>query len=204
MVGKEIIEFFDGKPAVIEVESSDGEVLSHLIDYATYVFNDGKFDLHVGRSGTEFVYDVFYEDIKKEDGGTLSFEFEGTKRKIRRLVDEDGMFLMTYEMPFPADYMEKMMMGSSEENLSMNQVIEAFSDPQYGEVKGFIYEIDGLGTFFRVDSSWKISSSELAETLDDMAATPLSFQSARNAVEKWDKGEKLNISEINPNEEREE
>jgi hypothetical protein len=202
-MSEEIEDFLDAKPGVLEGEDEDGKFIT-FFDKAYYFTSNGRFGFIISQGGVGKEYDVLYEEIEKSDDGTLSFEYMGFKRVIRRFRDEDGTFFMQYEMPFPAEYMEQMMEKSATEGLSMQQSIEAFADPESGEVKGFIYDIDGVGTFFRVDSSWKIPDQEMAASLDGMESVPLSFESAKQAVKKWDGGSSINVSDLDPNKESEE
>lgn len=192
-------EFLEGKPGIFEIETEDGK-FSTSFDRAYYSVRGGRFSFIIEQSGVGKEYKVLYEDITKNEDGTLSFEYMDTIRTVRRFKDEDGIFLMQYEMPFPVEYIEKMM----EMPVGVEQSIKAFSDPETGEVKELIYDIGELGAFFRSEGFWSLSDEGMTKSLDNMKATPLSFQSAKNTVAKWDAGSKINISEVNPDEELEE
>lgn len=194
----ETITFFGGDPAILEKPVPGREESElHVVDSVYYIFSDGDFSLYVQTSGNVLSYDtVLYEDIKQEEDGTISFEFQGSERRIRPITDEDGSFIMQYEMPFPARAIKELIKVEGSSTSPIRQTVEALVDEETGEVQGFIYNISKLGLFFRSNGEWDIPTPEMLETLETSNSIPLSMGGAKKVVREWDEGNKMNVSDL--------
>jgi len=194
----DIIEFFSGDPVVFESYSeNESQPIRRVVDRAHYSFSNGFFSLVVESSNHVHEYDtVLYEDINTLEDGTLSFEFQGSERRIREIQDEDGVFIMQYEMPFPAQAMKEMIKVDGKDNKFASQSVQALADNESGEVKGFVYVIDNLGMFFRSNGEWDLPTPEMLEILDTSESIELTVQGAKKVIKDWDEGKKMAASEL--------
>lgn len=90
---------------------------------------------------------------------------------------------------------------------SIKQSLEALTD-QSGALVGFIYNINGWGSFSRVNGEWKVEATEAsdiekvpAEIADEeiFTSTDIDLSKAKELVERFDADEEITKEEIDSN-----
>ena len=148
----------------------------------------------LGGKGLPMVYPTAFEAIKgSEDEGKIEFSSYGNEYVLRKFQEDDSEWFTGFGLPLSPEMMEEIMV--KDEQVGIDQSVEALTHSETGKLLTVVYDVENLGTFFRVDGAWKAGTPELAATFDGAEITPIKYESAKELVEKFDADEELNIND---------
>jgi hypothetical protein len=126
----------------------------------------------VGPSGVDY-FDLNLEDIATEGLSESAYFNDGEgDYQIRRLVEEDGLWLSTCKIPLPLevlvrivisesnDTIEKLIGAELPEQLPTFESIYAYVDEKLSIVASLVY-MSGYGIYSRVESNWELDDISL-------------------------------------------
>jgi len=82
------------------------------------------------------------------------------------------------------------------EAVDFNQSVEALVDTELNQVVTLVYDIENLGTFFRIDGKWTLGTSDIAIEFDGTEITELDYEKASELVKRFDDNELLTSEDL--------
>jgi hypothetical protein len=181
-----VIEKLTGKEAGYELP---------ILDAIQFVYGGDGDESDSGiliRGGRGMFYPTNPELVAKING-TIEFSaFDGTYR-IRKFTEEDSSLLTNYGITLTPQMMEEMM--AIDEQVGLEQSVEALTNDS-GELVAVVFNVVGLGVFFRVNEKWEPATPEMSETYDGSTITDIDYDKAAGLVERWDAEEKLTEADL--------
>jgi hypothetical protein len=126
----------------------------------------------VGPSGIDY-FDLSLEDIATEGLSESAYFNDGeADYLIRRIVEDDGLWLSTCQIPLPLevlvrivitksnDTIEKLLGAELPEQLPAFESLYAYVDEKLSFVASLVY-MSGYGIYSRVDSNWELDDISL-------------------------------------------
>lgn len=146
----------------------------------------------IGASGIS--YPVDKEMITTNpDNGTIEFSsYDGTY-KIRKFQESDSEWFL-FGLPLEPKMMEDIM--AKDEQVEMEQSVEALTNPDSGELVAVIFTVADLGTFARSDGKWVPMNPEEADKYDGSNITDIKPDMWKDLVDKFDAGDKMTESDL--------
>lgn len=183
-------------PGVIEKQTGEnaGSTLP-ISDAVQFVFGGEDDESDSGilvRGGRGMFYPVKPELVTKTDG-TIEFSaFDGTYL-IRKFTEEDSSLLTGYGITLTPQMMEEMM--ALDEQVGLDQTVEALTN-EAGELTAVVFDVAGMGTFFRNEGKWVPATAEESEKYDGATITDIEIDRAKELVERYDAGDKITEAEL--------
>ena len=157
---KDMRPIFDGE-GILEKTSREG-VFKRYIFGATLTSSTGNPDdfitVDMGDYGYEYLVDS--EDVTIESDGSVSFEAFEAKYVIRKVSEAEDLRNLNPELE---DSEELTAEGQGTE---IRQSVEALVDASIDQVVTIVYDVENLGTFFRIDGKWRLGTPEIAAEFD--------------------------------------
>jgi hypothetical protein len=146
----------------------------------------------IGASGIR--YPVDKEMITTNpDNGTIEFSsYDGTYA-IRKFQESDSEWFL-YGLPLEPKMMEDIM--AKDEQVEMEQSVEALTNPDSGELVAVIFTVNDLGIFARSNGKWVPMNSEEADKYDGSNITDIKVDMWGDLVAKFDAGQKMNETDL--------
>lgn len=188
-------------PSTGVIEKTSGEdtytlpVLEAI--YLTYGGdNDEKESGLLVRGGRGMFYPVAKDALSVDEAkGTIEFSsYDGTY-VIRKFQESDSEWFSN-GIPLTPQMMEEIM--AKDEEVGVEQSVEALSDPESGEVVAVVYDVENLGTFFRIDGKWVAATPEQADKFDGSNIIDIEYDKAQELVDMWDAGDTILEGELAP------
>ena len=85
---------------------------------------------------------------------------------------------------------------AKDEQVEMEQSVEALTNPDSGELVAVIFTVDGLGAFARSEGKWLPLNPEEAEKYDGSNITDIKVDKWKELVDKFDAGDKMSESDL--------
>ena len=151
--------------------------------------------LVLGGTGLPMVYPTPRDALQgSEEEGKIEFSSYGNEYVLRNFTEEDSEWFTGFGLPLSPDMMEEIV--AKDEETGVSQAVEALTDEESGNLLTVVYDVENLGTFFRIDGEWKMGTTEIAEEYDGAVVTPIELLKAKELVEKYDAGEELKESDL--------
>lgn len=182
-------------PGVIEKLSGENQEKFPIFDAVQFVYGGDGDDDDSGilvRGGRGMFYPVDPE-LVTETEGTIEFAaFDGTYR-IRKFTEADSALITGYGLTLTPQMMEEMM--ALDEQVGVEQSVEALTNDA-DELVAVVFDVVGLGTFFRKDGKWIPATPEMSEEYDGSEITDIEPDKAKDLVDRWDAGDKLTKADL--------
>jgi hypothetical protein len=183
-------------PGVIEKLTGENAGDKHsLLDAVQFVYGGEDDESDSGilvRGGRGMFYPTDPELVTKTDG-TIEFSaFDGTYQ-IRKFNEEDSSLLTGYGITLTPQMMEEMM--ALDEQVGLDQSVEALTN-EAGEVTAVVFDVAGMGTFFRTEGKWAPATAEESAKYDGATTTDIEIDRAKELVERYDAGDKITEAEL--------
>lgn len=148
--------------------------------------------LPVGASGIR--YPVDREMITTNpDNGTIEFSSYDSTYVIRKFQESDSEWFL-FGLPLEPKMMEDIM--AKDEEVDMEQSVEALTNPDSGELVAVVFTVAGLGAFYRSENKFLPMNPEEADKYDGSNIIDIKASMWKDLVDKWDAGEKLSESDL--------
>jgi hypothetical protein len=183
-------------PGVVEKLSGDNQGKFSIFDAVQFVYGGDDDETDSGilvRGGRGMFYPIADLELVTSTEGTIEFSaFDGTYR-IRKFTEDDSSLLTNYGITLTPQMMEEMM--AIDEQVGLEQSVEALTNDS-GELVAVVFNVVGLGVFFRVNEKWEPATPEMSETYDGSTITDIDYDKAAGLVERWDAEEKLTEADL--------
>lgn len=193
LISEEVIFETSG---VVEKLSGENQGKFSIFDAVYFVYGGDDDETDSGilvRGGRGTFYPIADSELVTATEGTIEFSaFDGTYR-IRKFTEEDSSLLTNYGITLTPQMMEEMM--AIDEQVGLEQSVEALTNDS-GELVAVVFNVVGLGVFFRVDEKWEPATPEMSETYDGSTITDIDYDKSAGLVERWDAEEKLTEADL--------
>ena len=187
---KDMRPIFDGE-GILEKTSREG-VFKRYIFGATLTSSTGNPDdfitVDMGDYGYEYLVDS--EDVTIESDGSVSFEAFEAKYVIRKVSEAEDLRNLNPELE---DSEELTAEGQGTE---IRQSVEALVDASIDQVVTIVYDVENLGTFFRIDGKWRLGTPEIAAEFDGTDITELDYDKSVELVARFDDNELITSKDL--------
>jgi hypothetical protein len=196
IVKEEVVIF--GTPGVLVKETGE-ETFERAFFNVVHIqhvpeFSDQDF-IVLGGKGLPMVYPTAFDAIRgSEDEGKIEFSSYGNEYVLRKFTEEDSEWFTGFGLPLSPEMMEEIV--AKDEEVGIEQAIEALTNEETGELLTVVYDVENLGSFFRVDGAWKAGTPELAEPFDGAVVTEIKYEKAEELVKRFDAGESMNVDDL--------
>jgi hypothetical protein len=183
-------------PGVLEKLTGENAGDKHsILDAVQFVYGGEDDESDSGilvRGGRGMFYPTDPELVTKTDG-TIEFSaFDGTYQ-IRKFNEEDSSLLTGYGITLTPQMMEEMM--ALDEEVGLDQSVEALTN-EAGELTAVVFDVAGMGTFFRTEGKWVPATAEESAKYDGATITDIEIDRAKELVERYDAGDKITEAEL--------
>lgn len=184
-------------PGVIEKLTGENAGDIHpLLDVVQFVYGGEDDESDSGiliRGGRGMFYPIADSELVTKTDGTIEFSaFDGTYL-IRKFTEEDSSLLTGYGITLTPQMMEEMM--ALDEQVGLDQSVEVLTN-EAGELTAVVFDVSGLGTFFRSEGKWVPATPEEAAKYDGATTTDIEIDRAKELVERYDAGDKITEAEL--------
>lgn len=191
-------EVIFSKPGVLVKETGDNPFERAFLNVVHVQHVDELSDqdyIVLGGTGLPMVYPTPRDAIRgSEDEGKIEFSAYGNEYVLRNFVEEDSEWFTGFGLPLSPEMMEEIV--AKDETVGVSQSVEALTDEESKELMTVVYDVENLGTFFRIEGEWKMGTPEIAEEYDGAVVTPIEYNKATELVEKFDAGEKMTEDDL--------
>jgi len=187
---KDIRPIFDGE-GILEKTSREG-VFKRYIFGATLTSLTGNPDdfitVDMGDYGYEYLVDS--EDVTIESDGSVSFEAFDAKYVIRKVSEADDLRNLNPELE------DREELTAESQGTEIRQSVEALVDASIDQVVTIVYDVENLGTFFRIDGKWRLGTPEIAAEFDGTDITELDYDKSVELVARFDDNELITSKDL--------
>lgn len=191
-------EVLFNKPGVLVKETGDDPFERPFLNIVHVQHIDELSDqdyLVLGGTGLPMVYPTPRDAIRgSEEEGKIEFSSYGNEYVLRNFTEEDSEWFTGFGLPLSPEMMEEIV--AKDETVGVSQAVEALTDEESGKLLTVVYDVENLGTFFRIDGEWKMGTPEIAEEYDGAVVTPVKYEKATELVEKFDAGEDMTEKDL--------
>lgn len=191
-------EVLFNKPGVLVKETGDNPFERPFLNIVHVQHIDELSDqdyLVLGGTGLPMVYPTPRDAIRgSEEEGKIEFSSYGNEYVLRNFTEEDSEWFTGFGLPLSPEMMEEIV--AKDETVGVSQAVEALTDEESGKLLTVVYDVENLGTFFRIDGEWKMGTPEIAEEYDGAVVTPVKYEKATELVEKFDAGEDMTEKDL--------
>jgi len=191
-------EVLFNKPGVLVKETGDDPFERPFLNIVHVQHIDELSDqdyLVLGGTGLPMVYPTPRDAIRgSEEEGKIEFSSYGNEYVLRNFTEEDSEWFTGFSLPLSPEMMEEIV--AKDETVGVSQAVEALTDEESGKLLTVVYDVENLGTFFRIDGEWKMGTPEIAEEYDGAVVTPVKYEKATELVEKFDAGEDMTEKDL--------
>jgi hypothetical protein len=187
---KDIRPIFDGE-GILEKTSREG-VFKRYIFGVTLTSSTGNPDdfitVDMGDYGYEYLVDS--EDVTIESDGSVSFEAFDAKYVIRKVSEADDLRHLNPELKDSEE------LTAESQGTEIKQSVEALVDASIDQVVTIVYDVENLGTFFRIDGKWRLGTPEIAAEFDGTDITELDYDKSVELVARFDDNELITSKDL--------
>lgn len=186
---------FETTGVIEKLTGADAPYKFPILDAIQLVFGgeDDESDSGIMVRGGRGMFYPTDPELVTETNGTIEFSaFDGTYR-IRKFTEEDSSLLTGYGITLTPQMMEEMM--ALDEQVGLDQSVEALTN-EAGELTAVVFDVTGMGTFFRNEGKWVPATAEESEKYDGATITDIEIDRAKELVERYDAGDKITEAEL--------
>lgn len=191
-------EVLFSKPGVLVKETGDNPFERAFLNIVHVQHIDELSDqdyLVLGGTGLPMVYPTPRDAIRgSEEEGKIEFSSYGNEYVLRKFTEEDSEWFTGFSLPLSPEMMEEIV--AKDETVGVSQAVEALTDEDTKKLLTVVYDVENLGSFFRIGGEWKMGTPEIAEEYDGAVVTPIKYEKAAELVEKFDAGEEITEDDL--------